>query len=88
MAIHADNWYFSKEKIRNSPSVKDGIEYSNELGYRRQCANLIQDIGQRLAVNQLVINTAIVYMHRFYMFQSFQKYHRYVMAPCFVFLAE
>lgn len=45
-----ERWYFSKEQIRNSPSVKDGIEHAKELGYRQQCANLIQDIGQRLQV--------------------------------------
>ncbi|XP_068749419.1 cyclin-T1-like isoform X2 [Montipora capricornis] len=33
-------------------------------------------MGQRLSVNQLTINTAIVYMHRFYMFHSFNKFHR------------
>ncbi|XP_057294230.1 cyclin-T1-like [Hydractinia symbiolongicarpus] len=87
MANNSDHWYFSKEKIRNSPSVKDGIDYAKELGYRQQCANLIQDIGQRLQVNQLVINTAIVYMHRFYMFHSFNTFHRNVMASCFLFLA-
>ena len=47
----ADGWYFSRERIRNSPSVRDGgIDYAKELGYRQQCANFIQDIGQRLSV--------------------------------------
>jgi len=50
MANHSDRWYFSKEQIKSSPSVKDGIEHSKELGYRQQCANLVQDIGQRLQV--------------------------------------
>ncbi|XP_002156574.2 cyclin-T1 isoform X1 [Hydra vulgaris] len=87
MANQTDRWYFTKEDLRNTPSVRDGIEFAKELGYRQQCANLVQDIGQRLQVNQLVINTAIVYMHRFYMFHSFQSMHRNAMAPCFVFLA-
>jgi len=87
MANHSEHWYFTKEQIRNSPSVRDGIEHAKELGYRQQCANLIQDIGQRLQVNQLVINTAIVYMHRFYMLHSFNHFHRNTMAACFVFLA-
>ena len=50
MANQTDRWYFSKEKIKLSPSIKDGIEHSKELGYRQQCANLVQDIGQRLQV--------------------------------------
>lgn len=82
-----ERWYFSKDQIRNSPSVKDDIEHAKELGYRQQCANLIQDIGQRLQVTQLVINTAIVYMHRFYMLHSFSTFKRNTMGPCFLFLA-
>ena len=47
----AAEWYFSRESIRNSPSVRDGgIDCAKELGYRQQCANFIQDIGQRLSV--------------------------------------
>eukprot|EP00795_Rhopilema_esculentum_P014070 gene14070-5056_t len=47
----ADRWYFTREQIRNSPSVREGgIDCAKELGYRQQCANFVQDIGQRLAV--------------------------------------
>ena len=37
--------------------------------------------------SQLCINSAIVYMHRFYMFHSFSRFHRNLMAPCCLFLA-
>lgn len=63
------------------------MEADKELSYRQQAANLIQDMGQRLNVSQLTINTAIVYMHRFYMHHSFTKYHRNVMSPTALFLA-
>ncbi|KAB7497269.1 Cyclin-T1 [Armadillidium nasatum] len=36
---------------------------------------------------QLVINTAIVYMHRFYMFHPFTRFHRNSIAPAALFLA-
>ena len=36
---------------------------------------------------QLCINTAIVYVHRFYMFHSFTKFHRNPIASCALFLA-
>ncbi len=36
---------------------------------------------------QLCINTAIVYLHRFYMFHSFTKFHRNPIASCALFLA-
>lgn len=44
-------------------------------------------MGQRLQVNQLAINTAIVYMHRFYMFHPFTRFHRNAIAPAALFLA-
>eukprot|EP00794_Sanderia_malayensis_P003044 gene3046-3506_t len=46
----AARWYFTRDQIMNTPSVRNGIEYAKELGYRQQCANFIQDIGQRLTV--------------------------------------
>lgn len=36
---------------------------------------------------QLCINTAIVYMQRFYMFHSFTKFHRNYIAAAALFLA-
>ena len=44
-------------------------------------------MGQRLQVTQLCINTAIVYMQRFYMFHSFARFHRNTMAASALFLA-
>lgn len=82
-----ERWNFTKEQLLNTPSRKNGIENDKELIYRQQAANLIQDMGQRLQVTQLCINTAIVYMHRFYMFHSFQKFHRNAMAAAALFLA-
>nr|CAB3228937.1 cyclin-T1 [Phallusia mammillata] len=88
MASEKDNqWTFSKEQLEKSPSRKHGIDAEKELSYRQQAANLIQDMGQRLAVNQLTINTAIVYMHRFYMYHSFTNFSRYAIAPTALFLA-
>lgn len=83
----ADLWYFSKERLERTPSRENGIEAEKELSLRQQAANFIQDIGQCLAVSQLCINTAIVYMHRFYMFHSFTKFHRFKIAACAMFLA-
>ena len=34
-----------------------------------------------------MINTAIVYMHRFYMMHTFARFHRNVIAPAAIFLA-
>ncbi|XP_044044075.1 cyclin-T2-like isoform X1 [Siniperca chuatsi] len=90
MAVHrgpSTKWLFTREQLENTPSRRCGIEADKELSYRQQAANLIQDIGQRLNVSQLIINTAIVYMHRFYMIHSFTKFHRNIISQTTLFLA-
>ncbi|KAK0146825.1 Cyclin-T1 [Merluccius polli] len=83
-ASNNNKWYFTRQQIENSPSRRAGLDCDKELSYRQQAANLLQDMGQRL---NLTINTAIVYMHRFYMVQSFTRFHRNVIAPATLFLA-
>ncbi|XP_067170341.1 cyclin-T1 [Apteryx mantelli] len=83
----ARRWYFTREQLERSPSRRAGLDPDKELSYRQQAANLLQDMGQRLNVSQLTINTAIVYMHRFYMVQSFTQFHRNSVAPAALFLA-
>ncbi|XP_068602315.1 cyclin-T2a [Brachionichthys hirsutus] len=83
----SSKWYFTREQLENTPSHRCGVESDRELSYRQQAANLIQDMGQRLNVSQLTINTAIVYMHRFYMHHSFTKFHRNILSPTTLFLA-
>ncbi|XP_041806743.1 cyclin-T2a isoform X2 [Chelmon rostratus] len=83
----SSKWFFTREQLENTPSHRCGVEPDRELSYRQQAANLIQDMGQRLNVSQLTINTAIVYMHRFYMHHSFTKFHRNIISPTTLFLA-
>merc|ERR1711963_1213404 len=80
-------WYFSESQLRNTPTVRGGLALEKELSYRQQAANFIQDMGQRLEVTQLCINTAIVYMQRFYMFHSFTRFHRNSIASAALFIA-
>ncbi|CAO1306319.1 unnamed protein product [Diamesa tonsa] len=80
-------WYFTAEQLANSPTRKSGMNADQELSYRQRAANLIQEMGQRLQVSQLCINTAIVYMHRFYVFHSFTMFHRNSIAAAAFFLA-
>ncbi|KAH1007379.1 hypothetical protein HUJ04_004622 [Dendroctonus ponderosae] len=82
-----DKWYFTKEYLENTPSRESGFDAYKELQYRQQAANFIQDMGQKLQVSQLCINTAIVYMHRFYVFHSFTKFPWHQMASAALFLA-
>uniref|UniRef100_A0AAX7SW73 Cyclin-like domain-containing protein n=1 Tax=Astatotilapia calliptera TaxID=8154 RepID=A0AAX7SW73_ASTCA len=83
----SSKWFFTREQLENTPSRRSGVDADRELSYRQQAANLIQDMGQRLNVSQLTINTAIVYMHRFYMHHSFSKFHRNIISPTTLFLA-
>ncbi|XP_065148712.2 cyclin-T2a isoform X1 [Paramisgurnus dabryanus] len=83
----SSKWFFTREQLESTPSRRCGVEPDRELSYRQQAANLIQDMGQRLNVSQLTINTAIVYMHRFYMYHSFTKFHRNTISPTTLFLA-
>ncbi|XP_069509960.1 cyclin-T1 [Ambystoma mexicanum] len=85
--MEGNRWYYSREQLQQSPSRRAGLDPDKELGYRQQAANLLQDMGQRLNVSQLTINTAIVYMHRFFMVQSFTRFHRNSVAPAALFLA-
>ncbi|CAL8342613.1 unnamed protein product [Boreogadus saida] len=80
-------WFLTREQLDNTPSRRCGVEPDRELSYRQQAATLIQDMGQRLNVSQLTINTAIVYMHRFYIHHSFTKFHRNIISPTALFLA-
>eukprot|EP00066_Takifugu_rubripes_P028144 XP_011617410.1 PREDICTED: cyclin-T1 isoform X1 [Takifugu rubripes] len=82
-----NKWYYTRAQIDNNPSRRAGLDPDKELSYRQQAANLLQDMGQRLNVSQLTINTAIVYMHRFYMVQSFTRFHRNIISPAALFLA-
>ncbi|XP_017771977.1 PREDICTED: cyclin-T2 isoform X2 [Nicrophorus vespilloides] len=82
-----EKWYFTKEHLNNSPSRQCGIDAYKELYYRQQAANFIQDMGQRLRVSQLCINTATVYMHRFYVFHSFTQFPWHSMAAAAIFLS-
>eukprot|EP01135_Chromosphaera_perkinsii_P001571 Nk52_evm41s207 gene=Nk52_evmTU41s207 len=80
-------WYFTKEQIKDSPSRKSGIPAAKEAEYRVDGAAVIQDIGMNMKLPQLTIATAVVFFHRFYMYQSFKEFSRWDMGICCLFLA-
>lgn len=80
-------WFFTDEQLLSTPSKDHGIDAEKEMELRQDAACMIQEMGQRLRVNQLCINTAIVYMHRFYVFHSFSKFPYTGMAMASLFLA-
>lgn len=86
MSTHG-KFIFTNEELMNSPSRKHGYDPDREFYSRQHAANLIQDMGQHLQLTLLCINTAIVYMHRFYVFHSLAIFHRNSIAVSALFLA-
>lgn len=85
-------WIFTQADLENTPSRRLGMSKKDELTQRQITAALIRKIGKKLSDNcrkpsSLSINSAMVYMHRFYMFHPFQKFPPFSIAPCALFLA-
>ena len=74
----AGNWIFAEEDLCNTPSVADGVSVKNELIYRFRTAWFIEELAKELKSVRIVLNTALVLFHRFYVFQSFKKHNRFV----------
>ena len=73
----------------NLSSQSIGIEIIDEIQNKQILANFIQDIGQNLQLELFCINTALVFMHRFFMKQSFIECSLFDMATtCVVLAAE
>lgn len=80
------NFYFSAAQIEDSPSRRTGVDEATETRYRQEAAMRIQRF-RKAGVSQTCINTAIVFMHRFYMWHSFVNFHRHGIVPTALFLA-
>ncbi|KAJ2247869.1 hypothetical protein GGI13_004881 [Coemansia sp. RSA 455] len=90
-------WYFSKEDMRNTPSVT-GSDYSASSGkslspaeeykQRLRGCTFIHNVVKKLDMHQFVASTACVFFHRFYMRQSLSAYHPYDVAGACVVLAS
>ncbi|CAF3923444.1 unnamed protein product [Rotaria sp. Silwood2] len=81
------NWIFSADKFTSTPSNRNGIPPEEELALRQHAAVFIYELGTNLKVPHYCINTAVVYMHRFYMINSFQRFTRQRICAASLFLA-
>ncbi|KAL3856319.1 hypothetical protein ACJMK2_011090 [Sinanodonta woodiana] len=82
-----NRWIFTKDQLLNTPSRQNGIDATRELLYRQITASLIQEMAYKLELSHQCIHTAIIYMHRFYMFHSFTCFPQKQMAQACLFLA-
>ncbi|CDW53917.1 Cyclin N domain containing protein [Trichuris trichiura] len=87
LSASSSRWLFTAERLSDSPSVRDGMSVAKELHCRQQAASHIQEMSQKLSLTQLCMNTAIVYMHRFYVFHSFCRFPKFDLAAAALFLA-
>jgi len=59
-------WIFSSEYIKENTTIAKGFADGSDRLFRQQAANIIQDVSKMLSIQPVAINTAIVYMHRFF----------------------
>jgi len=69
-----DNFYLSKEDLRNSPSRRDGVSEDTETELRIFGTTLIQAGGCLLQLPQVVMATGQVLFHRFFCKESMAKF--------------
>lgn len=80
-------WYYDKKDLKNTPSVRDGLDFETDRRYRKEGARFIMQCGTAMGLGHNTMATGVVYFHRFYMFHSFKSFPRYVTACCCLFLA-
>ncbi|CAH7667906.1 cyclin-like protein [Phakopsora pachyrhizi] len=73
--------------MRSTPSKLVGIDWESENFLRRRAINWIIRISVSLQLPQLIIPTASIYLHRFYMRKSVRRYSPKFMSSTALFLA-
>lgn len=87
MSQPVSNWFFDKNELKKTPSIRDGIRFETEQRYRREGARFIIKVGLKMNLRYDTMATGVVYFHRFYMCHSFREFPRFITACCCLFLA-
>ena len=67
-------WYYEKEDLKNSPSIKDGMDYKTERRYRREGARFIMETGLNMGLGHNTIATGMkiqITKHFYMVFTNF-----------------
>ncbi|ETS60082.1 hypothetical protein PaG_06076 [Moesziomyces aphidis] len=84
-------WLFTPSDLLLTPSVLGGLDPAEEKHRRCKGVHAIYRMGEYLRLSQHVMNTACIYLHRFFMRKSLQNgnagYSHYEVAAACVFLA-
>lgn len=65
-------WYYTKNDLKNTPSIRDGMTYEKECQYRKEGAKFIISAAKTIDLGYTTAATGVVYFQRFYMFYSFR----------------
>jgi protein BUR2 len=63
-------WIFTEDELRRTPSILDLMPAQKEGENRAKGANFIIQCGIMLKLPQVTLETAVVFLHRFYMRHS------------------
>ncbi|CAH7665812.1 cyclin-like protein, partial [Phakopsora pachyrhizi] len=80
-------WIWNPADMRSTPSRLVGIDWESENFLRGRAINWVIRISVSLQLPQLIIATASVFLHRFYMRKSVRRYSPKVMSATALFLA-
>ncbi|RKP04117.1 hypothetical protein CXG81DRAFT_2487, partial [Caulochytrium protostelioides] len=81
-------WRFTERELAQTPSIVQGMPMEQERTYRSKACSFIFQIGTLLRVTQNVMTSATIYLHRFYMRQSFQQHQFQEVAAAAIFVAS
>ncbi|KAI8381579.1 cyclin-like protein [Radiomyces spectabilis] len=85
--MSADQWYFSRDELFDTPSIADGVSFAQEQMDRIKGCHYLLAVGAKLNLPQLVVVTAATFFHRFFMRQSMKRFHVYDIAATSLFVA-
>ncbi|CAH7686962.1 cyclin-like protein, partial [Phakopsora pachyrhizi] len=80
-------WIWKPADMRTTPLRLVGINWESENFLCGRAINWVIKISVSLQLPQLIIATASVYLHRFYMRKSVRRYYPKVMSATALFLA-
>ncbi|KAJ2707422.1 hypothetical protein FB645_000775 [Coemansia sp. IMI 203386] len=81
------DWQFTREDLRQTPSVHCGWTVEREELDRAKACSLIYSASRKLQLPQVTSASACVYLHRFFMRHSLKEYHHYNIAATCLFFA-
>lgn len=84
----ANDWIFTQEELRSTPSQREGMKYVDELILRRKACDFIEKMSKSLDLPKLAQISADNFLHRFYMRQSLVRYDKYLVAAACVLLGS